>query len=380
MASVGKRVLVVEAETEFRDRVRGEQVTSWGVAETKELGIHDLLLASCAHEAPYWQTYVGAMPMENRDLRDTTPQGCANMTFYHPAMQETLLQAARDAGATVMRGAQVRAVEPGQPPAVTVESAGKSERFTARLIVGCDGRNSSVRKWAGFASEYEPDRMQLSGLLVDGMDIPEDTQYVFLDIEGGTGSIFFPQGDGRVRTYYASRASVGPKFSGDRDVRAYTERLQTAAPDGEKWFKNARPAGPLATFNGAENYVRRPYADGVALLGDAGATSDPTWGQGLSLTLRSARTLRDELLATDDWDAAGKSYAERQAECFEHIRNCETWFTTFFYTQGAEADAIRGRAFPLIAQDGTRIPDTMQAGPDHVPATEDARRRFFGEE
>jgi 2-polyprenyl-6-methoxyphenol hydroxylase-like FAD-dependent oxidoreductase len=380
MALAGKRVLVVEAETEFRDRVRGEQMTSWGVAETKELGIHELLLKSCAHETPYWQTYIGPMALENRDLRDTTPQGCANMTFYHPAMQETLLAAAREAGATVMRGAHVRGVEPGGEPAVTVERDGKSERYTARLIVGCDGRNSSVRKWAGFATEQEPDRMQLSGLLMDGLDVPEDTQFVFLDIEGGTGSIFFPQGNGRVRTYFASRASEGPKFSGEKDIPAYTERLRTAAPAGEQWFKNAKPAGPLATFNGAESYVRRPYADGVALIGDAGGTSDPSWGQGLSLTLRSARMLREELLATDDWDAAGKSYAEHQAECFDHIRRCETWFTTFFYTPGAEADAIRGRAFPLIAQDGTRIPDTMQSGPDYVPATEEARRRFFGED
>ena len=293
MAAAGKRVLVVEAETEFRDRVRGEQVPSWGVAETKELGIHDLLRKTCAHETPYWQTYIGPMALENRDLRATTPQGCANMTFYHPAMQETLLAAAENTGATVMRGAHVRAVEPGVEPAVTVERDGKSDRFTARLIAGCDGRNSSVRKGTGFATEQEPDRMQLSGLLMDGLDVPEDTQFVFLDIEGGTGSIFFPQGNGRVRTYFASRASDGPRFSGVKDIPAYTERLRRAAPEGEKWFANAKPAGPLATFNGAESYVPRPYANGVALIGDAAATSDPTWGQGLSLTLRSVRTLRD---------------------------------------------------------------------------------------
>jgi 2-polyprenyl-6-methoxyphenol hydroxylase-like FAD-dependent oxidoreductase len=220
--------------------------------------------------------------------------------------------------------------------------------------------------------------MQLSGLLMDALDMPEDTQFVFLDIGGGTGSIFFPQGNGRVRTYFASRVSDGPKFSGAKDIPAYTERLRAGAPAGEHWFNNAKPAGPLATFNGAESYVPRPYANGVALLGDAAGTSDPTWGQGLSLTLRSARTLRDQLLATDDWHSAGTSYAEQQAGCFEHVRKCETWFTTFFYTPGAEADAIRERAFPLIAQDAMRIPDTLQSGPETVPATEEARRRFFG--
>ncbi len=34
---------------------------------------------------------------------------------------------------------------------------------------------------------------------------------------------------------------------------------------------------------------------------------------------------------------------------------------------------------PLIAQDPTRVPDHLNAGPDK-PADEAARRRFFGEE
>ena len=55
--------------------------------------------------------------------------------------------------------------------------------------------------------------------------------------------------------------------------------------------------------------MNHPYRDGVALLGDAAAASDPTHGQGLSLTLRDARVLRDHLLRSSDWDAAGNAYA-----------------------------------------------------------------------
>ena len=41
MARKGYTVLIVESETKFRDRVRGEQLATWGVAEAKELGILD---------------------------------------------------------------------------------------------------------------------------------------------------------------------------------------------------------------------------------------------------------------------------------------------------------------------------------------------------
>ena len=40
MAEQGKRVLILERETEFKDRVRGEFMTPWGVAEAS--GARDL--------------------------------------------------------------------------------------------------------------------------------------------------------------------------------------------------------------------------------------------------------------------------------------------------------------------------------------------------
>ena len=52
MAEHGARVLVLEAETRFRDRVRGESMMPWGVAEARELGVYDALMASGAHELP----------------------------------------------------------------------------------------------------------------------------------------------------------------------------------------------------------------------------------------------------------------------------------------------------------------------------------------
>ena len=46
MAEAGARVLVVERETQFRDRVRGEYIEQWGVAEARKLGIYEMLRMS----------------------------------------------------------------------------------------------------------------------------------------------------------------------------------------------------------------------------------------------------------------------------------------------------------------------------------------------
>jgi menaquinone-9 beta-reductase len=58
-----------------------------------------------------------------------------------------------------------------------------------------------------------------------------------------------------------------------------------------------------------ETWVDNPYRDGLALIGDAAGSSDPTLGQGLSLTVRDVRVLSEKLIASPDWDAAGRAYA-----------------------------------------------------------------------
>jgi 2-polyprenyl-6-methoxyphenol hydroxylase-like FAD-dependent oxidoreductase len=50
LAEKGARVLILERDQKFKDRVRGEMLTPWGVAEAESLGIARLLRASCGHE------------------------------------------------------------------------------------------------------------------------------------------------------------------------------------------------------------------------------------------------------------------------------------------------------------------------------------------
>jgi 2-polyprenyl-6-methoxyphenol hydroxylase-like FAD-dependent oxidoreductase len=61
--------------------------------------------------------------------------------------------------------------------------------------------------------------------------------------------------------------------------------------------------GPLATFDGNDNWVNQPYRAGVALIGDVPGRSDPSYGQGQSQAVRDARLLRDQLLENRDSDA-----------------------------------------------------------------------------
>ena len=56
MAESGYRVLVLEREAQFKDRVRGEWLAPWGVAEAVALGVYDTLLSQCGYHPSAWET------------------------------------------------------------------------------------------------------------------------------------------------------------------------------------------------------------------------------------------------------------------------------------------------------------------------------------
>ena len=189
LARKGVRVLVLEREKEFKDRVRGEGLLPWGVNEARALGIYDELAGSCGHVVRYWDSHGWRAP---RDLEATTPGAAHCLTFHHPEMQEILLGAAEDAGAQVRRGASIKGVEGGQVPKVHAANGASDEVLEAMLVVGADGRASKVRNWIGFEKNNDPERLIVSGLLIEGSSIPDDAVHLFRKSSAGEEALFLP--------------------------------------------------------------------------------------------------------------------------------------------------------------------------------------------
>lgn len=375
MARHGARVLLLERELAFKDRVRGEGMAPWGVAEARELGIYEALRDACGYEARWWQVHFGPA-VTRRDLIATTAQGAPMLDFSHPEMQEFLLRAAGESGTAVRRGATVTAVRPGAIPRVTVEQDGRVEELSARLVVGADGRGSHVREWAGFAVDHDPPRLLVGGVLLEGVSAPSDCVSLIQSV--GRVAIFFPQRSGRMRVYAVYHRAVHPsRLQGRADLPRFLEAALLAGTPPE-WLAGVRDIGPLATFEGADRWVPHPYREGVALVGDAAASSDPSFGQGLSLTLRDVRTLRDALIGNKDWSRAGRLYAAEHDRYYGTLHQAVDWNTKLFMELGPAADARRARVLPLLMQDPSRMPDTLFSGPNQ-PLSEEDRVRFLGE-
>jgi 2-polyprenyl-6-methoxyphenol hydroxylase-like FAD-dependent oxidoreductase len=372
MAERGAKVLVLEKEQRFKDRVRGEGIVPWGVAEARELGILELLRAACAHDVPLVEGGMGP-----RDFASTTLQRLPGLSFAHQEMQETLLAAAETAGAEVRRGFAVERVEPGLPATVVMDG-NSQERLSTRIVVAADGRGSASRRWGGFTVKEQSNDYYMAGVLLSDVRSSPDLVYFVFNPDFGMCIGLVPIGKNRHRAYVMYPKTTGYRLQGEQMLSLFISESAKCYPPLADHYAGAKSIGPLASFDVSDYWVEHPHREGIVLIGDAAATTDPTFGQGLSLALRDARVLRDELSRDSDWVAAGNRYAEQHSRYCSACYTVEGWLRTLFQDPSPKAAALRQKAMPLIAQDPTRVPDNLFSGPD-LPVDHHVRARLFGE-
>ncbi len=379
LASKGARVLIIERETHFRDRIRGEAIQPWGVMEMSLLGVADLL-RPISQVMLWFAQFMNGTPAPRRNIIETTACSEGMWGFYHPQAQELLLSAAAQAGAQIRRGATATSIAPGPDPKVTISAYGNTTEESARLVVLCAGRNPGLRTDLGFAIRRGSIPLLLSGIWLTNLssDVDPTVAYVSNNLIDGSIVGLFPQPGNRARCYYGFHPDKCQRIQGEVDLPRFFDTCRRSC-SGAIPLEGARPDGPLASFECADIWVDHPYRDGVALVGDAASSNDPSWGQGLSLSFRDARVLSEELIADEDWNRAAHRYAERHDQHYTAVRTVTGWFYDVFQRPGPDAEARRARALPLIASDPTRVPDSLLNGPD-FPLPADAKARFFGED
>jgi menaquinone-9 beta-reductase len=213
-------------------------------------------------------------------------------------------------------------------------------------------------------------------VLLTGVTDRRDMSKFVFNPEFGLVAGLVPESQDRFRAYLGYPSDGNFTLQGVEKLSTFFAESRKVGPLFADCYGQARSLGPLAAFNASYTWVDHPYRNGVVLIGEAAAVSDPSFGQGMSLTLRDARVLRDALLKDSDWERAGHSYAVQHDSYFKNIHTVCCWLRSLFQEQGPLADARRQKAMPKIMEDMTRVPDHLFGGPE-LPLDEAVRSRFF---
>jgi 2-polyprenyl-6-methoxyphenol hydroxylase-like FAD-dependent oxidoreductase len=374
LASAGRSVVVLERTTEYRDHVRGEYMQPWGVAEAQRLGVFDVLVDAGANVltkmVPYDETVEPAAAEGAATTLDQALPGVPGaLGISHPVACAALAAHAERAGATVIKGVSAITITAGARPGVSWAHAGADDDVVCQLVVGADGRESSVRKQAGIPIEANSPRLFGAGLAVEGVpDWPSDTFSV--GTEDDRLCFVIPLGSGRARLYLMYDPAQRGRVAGADKARQFLDWFHLSCLPAGDMFTAARPTGPCAVFPMHDSWCE-PVAEGVALVGDAGGHSDPQLGQGLSVAMRDCRVLAELLLADDDWSAAKLAlYCDERRERMRRLRWVNDLMTTLRGEFGPAARERRQRAVARMRAEPelAAFRRATSAGPEVVPA------------
>lgn len=388
LAHAGRKVLVLERSAEFTDRVRGEWMAPWGAVELKSIGLYERFLAAGGHHLTrsigYDELLTPAQAESQTLALDALHPGIPGpLCMQHVAMQNEAIAWATDMGADVRRGASVGEVAAGSAPRVRFSEGSTTHEVACRLIVGADGRTSTVRRQLGMKMEEAPLDHLIVGLLVDGADDwPEDLQC--LGKFGDLHYLVFPQGGGRVRIYADYAYEGQARFNGANGAAELLAAFDLPEVPNSKAVAQARPIGPCRSYPSQDAWVDEPCTQGAVLIGDAAGYNDPILGQGLSVTLRDARMVGELLLQHDSWDApVFESYVTERRERMRRLRFTASFVTTLNARFEARDLERRKYAFSRMAAHPElgMVRLAAFAGPENVPAecfTESLYQNVFG--
>jgi flavin-dependent dehydrogenase len=207
-----------------------------------------------------------------------TAEGCFSAGYglgiRRTALHQHLIDRAAQIGVATRWGDAVRAVN-----RAGVEIGAR--RIPCRWVVGADGRESSVRRWAGLRSTKATRRrigLRQHFRVAPWTDLVE---------------VHWHDRGQAVVTQLASDEICVSLFANDAGSRL--PDLISLFPDLQQRLRHAMPLSAARGAISGSSVIRSVVRDRIALIGDAAGTVDALTGEGLSLGFKHAIVLADAI-------------------------------------------------------------------------------------
>ncbi len=335
LARAGHNVVVLDRAHFPSDQLSTHLLFPAGVDELRRMGALDAILAANPTKSPWLQLSTDNRATLLERWRASGPIDYC-LCVPRPIQDVELVNAARAAGADVrerhrlldvtFRGGRASGVRYADPD-------GSEHELIARLVIGADGRRSSVAAAVGAFKPYRASRNG-RGLVFRYADDPEfgtregSTIYQWRD--GDSLGFLFPSAPSpTMLLLFMGAAAEATEAKGDPD--GYWARKLAMHPSMARRIEGASNVSPLRCTGDTSAYFRASSGPGWALAGDAGHFKDPVIGQGQRDALWSGRRLAEMagpvLSDPAAMDVALRNWErERDVECLHsyHFGNIET--------------------------------------------------------
>ena len=293
LARAGLKVLVVDRATFPSDTLSTHQVQVPGVARLARWGVLDTIMAAGTPPTRTVRFDQGGRAVFS--ARMPTWDGVDMMCSpRRTVLDAALLDAARADGAEVRENfitedlvacdgtvTGIRGQEKGSP-SVTERAA---------LVIGADGKHSTVARAVGAASYRAKPPLSMA-FYTYWADVPVTGGELYGRPGCAVGA--WPTNDGLVMTYLAWPSARFDEFRADPEGNFL--RTLDAVGLGER-IRAGRRGERFRGSPDLPSYFRKPHGPGWALVGDAGLLLDPITGQGIGDAFRDAELLASAVVA-----------------------------------------------------------------------------------
>jgi 2-polyprenyl-6-methoxyphenol hydroxylase-like FAD-dependent oxidoreductase len=323
LARAGLRVLVVDRSRRGSDTLSTLALMRAGVMQLHRWGVLPRLVAAGTPPVRRTTFHYGSEPVQV-DIKDRDGVD-ALFAPRRTLLDVVLADAALESGAQVLYGATVREilrVPTGRVQGVLVtDEVGRQHRVEADLVIGADGARSTVGRAVNarvLCAGKHPGSYVYSywqGLDLDG------THWHYAP---GVAAGAIPTNDGLSCVFVGmppSRFRVRPAVSLDGLFQHVVSECHHGLA---RALRGARRVGKCYSFAGREGFLRQPWGEGWALVGDAACFKDPITAHGMTDALRDAELLARAVIrgttgALADYQEERDSFAVEFCELSDRI-------------------------------------------------------------